>query len=113
MTPKEAIERIDDILYSPDFICGYKITLKNNGLLLETAKYALYRMIPIFVLIPGGWQGFRRTRYICPSCKKPTRDHEKFCHNCGQAVKYPRLAYSKAENEYVFDWSEGNEGTTV
>lgn len=93
MTPKEAIERLDDVSCDAE--------------LINAAKFAIRRLIPRFVSIPGGWQGFRRTRYICPACKKPTRDHEEFCHTCGQAVKYPKLTYSKAENEYVFDWSDG------
>lgn len=108
MTPKEAIERIDEVSYAPDFVDGYKITLKNDGLWLETAKYALHRMIPRFVLCPKGWQGVRQTRYYCPSCKELTRDHEKFCHNCGQAVKYPKLAHSKTENKLFLDWSDGD-----
>ena len=106
MTPKEAIERIDDVSYSPDFVDGYTITLKNDVEWLGIAKYALHRIIPQFVLCPKGWEGVRKTRYYCPSCKKPTRDHEKFCHNCGQAVKYPRLARSKVDNTLCFDWSD-------
>lgn len=104
MTPKEAIERIDGVSYAPEFVDGYNITLKNDGEWLEMAKYALHRMIPQFVLCPKGWQGVRQTRYYCPSCKKLTRDHEKFCHNCGQAVKYPKVVVSKAENKLILDW---------
>ena len=99
MTPKEAIERIDDIS------CDIE--------LLKMVKFALYRMIPRFVLVPKGFEGINRTRYHCPSCKAMTRDHEKYCHKCGQAVKYPKLVASKAENKLVLDWSDSNEGTTV
>lgn len=94
MTPKEVFERIDDIS------CDIE--------LLKMVKSALYRMIPQFVLCPKGWEGFTRTRYYCPSCKAMTRDHEKFCHKCGQAVKYPKLAHSKTENKLFLDWSDGN-----
>ena len=92
MTPKEAIERIDDIS------CDIE--------LLKVVKAALYRMIPRFVLVPKGYEGISRTRYYCPSCKAMTRDHEKFCHKCGQAVKYPKVVVSKAENKLVLDWSD-------
>lgn len=67
---------------------------------------AIRKMTPRFVLCPKGWQGVRQTRYYCPACKKPTRDHEKFCHNCGQAVKYPKVVVSKAENKLILDWKE-------
>lgn len=106
MKPQEAIDRIDDISYAPDFVDGYKITLKNDGEWLETAKFALHRMIPQFVLCPKGFQGVRQTRFYCPACKELTRQHEKFCHKCGQAVKYPKAGYSKAENKIVLDWRE-------
>jgi hypothetical protein len=105
MTPKEAIDRIDAISYATQFIDGYRITLKDDGLWLETAKLALYRMIPQFVLCPKGWQGVKKTRYYCPSCKGMTREHEKFCHKCGQAVKYPKLA--RSDNKLVLDWGDG------
>lgn len=82
--------------------------LANGVIVLDTdhVKTAIRRMTPKFVLCPKGWQGVRRTRYYCPVCKKPTRDHEKFCHSCGQAVKYPKLAHSKTENKLFLDWSE-------
>lgn len=106
MKPQEAIDQIDGVSYAPEFVDGYKITLKNDGEWLETAKFALHRMTPQFVLCPKGWEGFARTRYYCPSCKKMTRDHEKFCHTCGQAVKYPKLARSETNNKLILDWSE-------
>lgn len=76
--------------------------VKVNGL----AILALEKRIPVFVLCPKGWEGFRKTRYYCPSCKKMTRDHEKYCHTCGQAVKYPKLARSTTEHKLFLDWSE-------
>ena len=72
----------------------------------DHVQTALRKMSPQFVLCPKGWEGFTRTRYYCPSCKGMTRDHEKFCHKCGQAVKYPKLAHSKTENKLFLDWSE-------
>lgn len=92
MTPKEAIEQIDGVS------CDIE--------LLKMVKFALYRMIPRFVLVPKGFEGISRTRYHCPSCKAMTRDHEKFCHKCGQAVKYPKVAHSKTENKLFLDWSD-------
>jgi rRNA maturation endonuclease Nob1 len=69
---------------------------------------AVYRkqeqMTPQFVLCPKGWEGVKKTRYYCPSCKGMTREHEKFCHKCGQAVKYPKLA--RSNNKLVLDWSD-------
>lgn len=70
------------------------------------AILALEKQIPRFVLVPKGFEGISRTRYHCPSCKAMTRDHEKFCHKCGQAVKYPKVVVSKAENKLVLDWSD-------
>lgn len=72
------------------------------------AILALEKQIPRFVLVPKGFEGISRTRYHCPSCRAMTRDHEKFCHKCGQAVKYPKLAHSKTENKLFLDWSDGN-----
>lgn len=92
MTPKEAMQRIDDISRDIE--------------LSKMLKFSLYRMIPRFVLVPKGFEGISRTRYHCPSCKAMTRDHEKFCHKCGQAVKYPKVVVSKAENKLVLDWSD-------
>ena len=73
---------------------------------MKQCKEALGKQIPQFVLCPNGFQGVRQTRFYCPSCKAMTRDHEKFCHKCGQAVKYPKAGYSKAENKIVLDWRE-------
>ena len=92
MTPKEAFEQICHVSCDAE--------------LLQMAKFALYRWIPRFVLIPNGWEGVRKTRYYCPACKKLTRNHEKYCHSCGQAVKYPKLAHSTTEHKLFLDWSE-------
>jgi hypothetical protein len=72
----------------------------------EKFATAIRKMTPQFVLVPKGFEGISRTRYHCPSCKAMTRDHEKFCHKCGQAVKYPKVVVSKAENKLVLDWSD-------
>lgn len=71
---------------------------------IEMAINALEKQNPQFVLCPKGWEGVRQTRYYCPSCKGMTREHEKFCHKCGQAVKYPKLA--RSNNKLVLDWSD-------
>lgn len=67
---------------------------------------ALEKQIPKFVKCPKGFQGVRDTRYYCPSCNSLTRQREDFCHKCGQAVKYPKEIYVKAENKIILDWSE-------
>ena len=72
----------------------------------EMAISALEKQIPKFVLCPKGFQGIRDTRYYCPACKSLTRQHEAICHKCGQAVKYPKEVYNKAENKIVLNWSD-------
>lgn len=67
---------------------------------------AIEKQIPKFVLCPKGFQGIRDTRYYCPACNSLTRQHEAFCHKCGQAVKYPKEVYNKTENKIVLDWSD-------
>lgn len=71
----------------------------------EKVKEAVEKKKPKFVECPKGFQGMRDTRYYCPNCHLLTRQHEKFCHNCGQAVKYPKEVYNKAKNQITLDWS--------
>ena len=73
---------------------------------LECSLEALKKQVPKFVKCPKGFQGYRNTRYYCPSCNSLTRQREDFCHTCGQAVKYPKEAYSKGTNVIELDWSE-------
>lgn len=71
---------------------------------MQNAIQALEKQTPIFVTCPKGWQGVRDTRYYCPTCGKPTRRYEPYCHNCGQAVKYPKEKV--VDNRIELDWSE-------
>ena len=104
----KAIESINDILTAVvhyDESIDYQLTTDDTDW-LETAKWALERATPKFVTCPKGFQGYRDTRYYCPNCNKPTKQHEDFCHKCGQAVKYPKEVYVKSENKILLDWSE-------
>ena len=68
---------------------------------LAMAIEALEKQIRKYVECPKGWQGVRNTRYYCPNCKELTRQHEAYCHKCGQAVKYPKEVYDKKNNKMV------------
>lgn len=101
MTPQEAIH------FLKETIAGCHI-LRDRQLkeVCITSINAIEKQISKFVLCPKGFQGVRDTRYYCPSCNSLTRQHEAFCHKCGQAVKYPKEVYVKAENKIVLDWSD-------
>ena len=104
----KAIVSINDVLSAElnyDETIDYQLTSDDTDW-LETAKWALERATPKLVTCPKGFQGYRDTRYYCPNCNKPTKQHEDFCHKCGQAVKYPKEVYVKSENKIILDWSE-------
>ena len=42
----------------------------------------------------SGWKGIRDTRYSCPSCKKPVRNDDKYCHRCGQKLMFPHISFT-------------------
>lgn len=73
----------------------------------EKVKVALEKQIPKFVECPKGFQGVRDTRFYCPNCNSLTRQKEQYCHKCGQAVKYPKEVYIKAENRITLEWGDG------
>jgi hypothetical protein len=50
----------------------------------ETAKRVLWT----------GWKGFRDTRYKCPSCKKPVKNDDVYCHRCGQKLMFPHISFT-------------------
>lgn len=106
MTYREAVDCIDKVLdsdYHYDESLGYNLTSDDIDW-LETARKALEHQIPAFVSCPKGWQGVRDTRYYCPYCKKAARRYEEFCHNCGQALRYPKEKYDKEKNKIILVW---------
>lgn len=108
LTNEEAVKGIDDVLSSDyyfDESLGYQLTSYDFGW-LEKSREALEKQISKFVLCPKGFQGFRDTRFHCPSCKSLTRQREEFCHICGQHVKYPKEVYDEESHTWVFDWSD-------
>lgn len=111
MTPEKAIkffnEEIRRLELAPK-INGCKMTEEwaEQLEICKTAKSAIEKQMPKFVLVSKGFQGVRDTRYYCPFCNSLTRQHEKCCHKCGQAVKYPKEVYDKEKNKIVLDWSD-------
>lgn len=91
---------------------GLEVYEKDYSELTEQIEFqklvikAIEKQMHKFVNCPKGFQGTRDTRFYCPICNKLTRKHENFCHNCGQAIKYPKEVYSKENNRWYFDWSE-------
>lgn len=77
-----------------------------KGFTFKSLIEAREKRVQKFVDCPKGFQGVRDTRYYCPTCKALTRQHEPYCHKCGQSVKYPKEVYDKENNRIVFDWSE-------
>lgn len=41
-----------------------------------------------------GWKGYRDTRYKCPSCNKPVRNDDAYCHRCGQRLMFPKISFT-------------------
>ena len=70
----------------------------------QTAKRVLW----------NGWQGYRDTRYKCPSCKKPVRNTDHFCHRCGQKLIFPQIDFTPyvkgQKQELIVTW-EDEDGT--
>lgn len=71
---------------------------------LKLIKELVDKATPKFVNCPKGFQGMRYTRYICPNCNKQVRNDEKYCHKCGQHIKFPKVKVK--DNRCYLDWSE-------
>lgn len=37
---------------------------------------------------PHKWKKFKQKYYVCPVCKEPILDYEKYCYECGQAIDW-------------------------
>lgn len=90
MTPQEAIENINNILYS-DYLCDesidYQLTTDDIKC-LEMSKEALEKQIPKKTTkrqyVPNGTLIYGH----CPNCDWFTENFFKYCRNCGQALDW-------------------------
>ena len=105
MTPKEAIDFINNEVQIDVRFCTEEKVDKTRAV-FEFAIKAIKKQIPKYVKYPKGFRGIRDTRFYCPVCNSLTRQREKWCHKCGQAVKYPKAIYREKENRIVLDWSD-------
>ncbi len=61
-----------------------------------------------------GWKGCRDTRYRCPSCKKPVRNTDVYCHRCGQKLMFPHISFTDyvpgEKQQTIVRWDDDNNG---
>lgn len=55
---------------------------------LDMAIEALEKQIPKSVINRKVWEHVAKTFDTCPNCKEIVGDSERYCHWCGQAVKW-------------------------
>lgn len=57
-----------------------------------------------------GWKGYRDTRYKCPSCKKPVKNDDVYCHRCGQRLMFPKVSFTPyvegQKQEVIVRWDD-------
>lgn len=67
------------------------------------------RDIPKRVLWTG-WKGHRDTRYKCPTCNKPVRNDDNYCHRCGQCLMFPKIGFTPyvegQKQELIVRWDD-------
>lgn len=100
----------DDILKSAVMIddrgiqTGYEIAIE-----LIKIQPTIERDVPKRVLWTG-WKGYRDTRYKCPSCKKPVRNDDVYCHKCGQRLMFPKIGFTPyvegQKQELIVRWDD-------
>lgn len=56
------------------------------------------------------WKGCRDTRYRCPTCVKPVRNDDVFCHKCGQRLIFPKISHTPyiegQKQELIVRWDD-------
>ena len=63
----------------------------------------------------SGWKGIRDTRYKCPSCKRPVKNDDVYCHRCGQKLMFPHITYTDfvpGEKQQLIVWWDDDERQT-
>lgn len=104
---QEALDEIKNITYIQDN--GYEQDNVEywHQEAIDTLQELVDKSKEKFVLCPKGWKGHRYTRYYCPNCKKPVKNDDSHCHNCGQNIKFPKIEVTN--NKAYLDWSEDDE----
>ena len=74
-----------------------------------TAEEALRKQIKTRVKW-SGWKGMRDTRYRCPSCNKPVKNDDCYCHRCGQYLMFPHISHTPyvpgEEQKLIVTWED-------
>lgn len=73
------------------------------------AQPTIERDVPKRVLWTG-WKGHRDTRYKCPTCNKPVRNDDNYCHRCGQHLMFPKISFTPyvegQKQELIVRWDD-------
>lgn len=78
---------------------------------MDLAEVALRKQIKTRVRW-SGWKGYRDTRYWCPSCTKPVRNDDHYCHRCGQYLMFPKIDFTPyvpgEKQETIVTWEDSD-----
>ena len=92
-------------LRNPCEVCFSELDVVN----LIDAQPTIERDVPKRVLWTG-WKGHRDTRYKCPTCNKPVRNDDDYCHRCGQRLMFPKISFTPyvegQKQELIVRWED-------
>ena len=109
----DCIESIEILPAAQPDLSEYSDKLWKNAYERGKAEAQSERDIPKRVSWTG-WKGCRDTRYRCPSCKKPVRNTDVYCHRCGQKLMFPHISFTDyvpgEKQQTIVRWDDDNNG---
>lgn len=86
-----------------------EFSLLQRDIIIVQEQPTIERDIPKRVLWTG-WKGHRDTRYKCPTCNKPVRNDDNYCHRCGQHLMFPKISFTPyvegQKQELIVRWDD-------